>query len=76
MTTYYDMKNDLERLGLDCRPGCRVDLVEEAFEQWGMPTSDIIAAMSDREVIEAVHYAMSVNGVFAFHEEEEEELEA
>lgn len=68
MTTY-EMKNDLERSGFDCRPGCRVDLVEEAFEQWGIPISDIIAAMSDSEVIEAVHYAMSVNGVFDFLED-------
>ena len=70
--TNYEQKQELESIGLPTYPGCRVELVEQVMEEYGMPLSEILGKLSDDDIITAVHRSLELYGVEMSKDEDEE----
>lgn len=58
------MKEDLEKLGLETYPGCRISLLESVQTEFGDNIlREVFAKFSDDTVIEAVHNALLSYGL-------------
>ena len=64
MTDYMEMKEDLEKLGFDISPGCRIEAFEYANEI-GISMAEILMKFSDQEVLEAIHDSARVMGMLS-----------
>lgn len=61
---YTFMKEDLEKLGLETYPGCRVPLLESVQGEYGDNIlQEVFRNFSDDMVIEAVHSALTLYGL-------------
>jgi hypothetical protein len=68
---YEEVRGDLERLGMDLKPGCRTDVLDEAIHVYGLKMEDIVCKFSDEDVVRAVHSAFSDYSIFELMEEHE-----
>lgn len=58
------MKQDLDRLGLETYPGCRVPLLESIQTEFGDDVlREVFRNMSDQDVIAAAHRALLTAGM-------------
>ena len=73
--TNYERMQELESIGLSVYFGCRNQLVSEAMEEYGIPLDEIIAKLSDYDIIAAVHRSLELYGVEMNVEDEEDEEE-
>ena len=65
------MREDLEKLGLETYPGCRVSLLESVQTEFGDNIlQEVFRQLSDDTVIELVHNALLLYGLID-HEREE-----
>ena len=64
MSDYMEMKEDLERLGFNLYPGCRVEAWEHANEL-GISNEEIIGKFSDHDILEAIWESARVMGMLA-----------
>ena len=75
MENYLEKREQLEDLFcVDATtPGCRMELVEEMISEWGMTIDDLVGRFSDDQIVDAIHYIMSVNGSICQLEEQKKE---
>ncbi len=64
MNSFLDMQDDLERLGFDLYPGCRVGAWEHANEI-GISNQELIKKFSDHDILEAIWESARVMGLLA-----------
>ena len=70
--TIYEIRQDLDKLGLSTDPGCRIALMEEVMENYGITWQEVIGKLSDDDIIRAVDTSLQYCGVYADQEETEE----
>lgn len=64
MKNYDKLKTVLESHGLETYIGCRVQLLKSIKEEYGQEVvDDVIRQFTDAEVMQAVQYALVVNGL-------------
>jgi hypothetical protein len=65
------MREDLEKLGLETYPGCRVSLLESVQTEFGDNIlQEVFRQLSDDTVIELVHNALLLYGLIDHGREE------
>ena len=69
-TSWSEIKKDLEQLGFDLYPGCRISAWEFANEI-GISTEEILRKFSDHDVLEAIWDSARIMGYLAELDEEE-----
>lgn len=70
---YYDVRKDLEEMGMDLSyGGCRQGVIDEALHTYGLKMEDIICKFSDEDVVRAVHSAFQDYNIFSLLEEHNE----
>lgn len=65
---YNDTRDSLKSIGIPVYPGCRVEAVKTAMEEFGIPLEEIISKFSDHSVLEAIEDSIRMYG---WPEEEE-----
>ena len=71
--TVYEIKQDLEKLGLDTSPGCRIGLMEEVLEIYGIDWKEIVGKLSDDDIVRAVDTSLQYAGVYADQDDDDGE---
>lgn len=58
--------------GFECYPGCRIDLVHFVVETYGISIDEILAKLSDDDVIDCVDSSLQVSGTYCAIEDADE----
>ena len=67
---YYEVRKDLEGMGMDLSyGGCRQGVIDEAVHTYGLKMEDIICKFSDEDVMRAVHSAFQDYNIFSLMED-------
>jgi hypothetical protein len=68
-----EMLSDLKRSGIDINSTSRLDIVEQAMSEHGIPLGEILENFDRDIVLKAVHEAMIAYNAIVFEDEDEDD---